>query len=141
EGWGIAVLEAASAGLPTLCRDVDGLRDSVRPGRTGWLMGQDVAMDSTADGGPNGSMNGPRNGPTNGPTNGSGDALDRALDDPAHPAAAARMGTECRAWAGRFDWAVTGQRMADLAAALLRGDRPGPGWASDHALAEAGRDT
>ncbi|CAB4706445.1 MAG: glycosyltransferase [Actinobacteria bacterium] len=38
EGWGQVVLEAAAYGVPTLARDVPGLRDSVRPGETGWLV-------------------------------------------------------------------------------------------------------
>ena len=38
EGWGQVVIEAAAYGLPTLARDVPGLRDSIRPGETGWLV-------------------------------------------------------------------------------------------------------
>ena len=118
EGWGIAVVEAASAGLPTLCRDVDGLRDSVRPGHTGWLIGEDGGV---------------------GPSHRAlADALDRALDELADPEAAARHAAACRDWAARFDWAGTGARMTDLAVALLAGRRPGPDWVADHALAEAG---
>jgi hypothetical protein len=37
EGWGLSVIEANSAGLPSVCLDVDGLRDSVVEGRTGWV--------------------------------------------------------------------------------------------------------
>src|SRR6185503_6354984 len=36
EGWGLAVIEAAAHGVPTVCREVDGLRDSVRHQETGW---------------------------------------------------------------------------------------------------------
>jgi glycosyltransferase involved in cell wall biosynthesis len=35
EGWGLIVTEAASQGTPAIVYDVDGLRDSVRHGRTG----------------------------------------------------------------------------------------------------------
>ena len=35
EGWGLVVSEAASQGTPAVVYDVDGLRDSVRDGRTG----------------------------------------------------------------------------------------------------------
>ncbi|MEV0233126.1 glycosyltransferase family 4 protein [Nonomuraea sp. NPDC050786] len=38
EGWGLSVLEAATLGVPTVAFDVDGLRDAVRHGETGWLV-------------------------------------------------------------------------------------------------------
>lgn len=38
EGWGIANLEAAAAGTPTVASDSPGLRDSVRHGETGFLV-------------------------------------------------------------------------------------------------------
>lgn len=38
EGWGIANLEAAAAGTPTVASDSPGLRDSVVHGRTGFLV-------------------------------------------------------------------------------------------------------
>jgi glycosyltransferase involved in cell wall biosynthesis len=38
EGWGQAVIDAAGHGVPTVARDVPGLRDSVRDGITGWLV-------------------------------------------------------------------------------------------------------
>ena len=38
EGWGLCVLEAAALGVPTVAYDVDGLRDAVRDGETGWLV-------------------------------------------------------------------------------------------------------
>ena len=40
EGWGQVVLEAAAYGVPTLARDVPGMRDSVRDGVTGWLVAE-----------------------------------------------------------------------------------------------------
>jgi glycosyltransferase involved in cell wall biosynthesis len=45
EGWGQVVLEAAALGVPTLARDVPGLRDSVLPGRTGWLLDESDPRD------------------------------------------------------------------------------------------------
>jgi glycosyltransferase involved in cell wall biosynthesis len=112
EGWGIAVLEAASAGLPTLCRDVDGLRDSVRPGRTGWLIGENAWMGTDLV-----------------------RALDKALSELADPRHAAQVARDCREWAAHFDWAATGDRMADLVAGLLRDRRPTSEWADQHPLA------
>lgn len=38
EGWGQVVIEAAAYGVPTVARDVPGLRDSIRDGHTGWLV-------------------------------------------------------------------------------------------------------
>jgi glycosyltransferase involved in cell wall biosynthesis len=38
EGWGITVIEAAACGTPSLASASPGLRDSVRPGETGFLV-------------------------------------------------------------------------------------------------------
>ncbi len=38
EGWGQVVIEAAGYGIPTVARDVPGLRDSIRDGETGFLV-------------------------------------------------------------------------------------------------------
>ncbi|MFI9818074.1 glycosyltransferase family 4 protein [Saccharothrix variisporea] len=99
EGWGLAVVEAAGHGVPTLCHDVDGLRDSVRHGETGWLVpaGEDVA-----------------------------EALHRVLKDLVDPTHAADIAHRCRAWASRFSWDDSGERFTALAADLLsRGDTGG----------------
>ena len=37
EGWGLVVTEANSAGTPAVAYDVEGLRDSVLDGQTGWI--------------------------------------------------------------------------------------------------------
>ena len=88
EGWGLVVVEAAAAGLPTIAFDVEGLRDAVRPGRTGWLVpeGEVPAENLTA-------------------------GLDRALEWLAVPGNADRMADECRRWSDSFRWAETGQRI------------------------------
>lgn len=41
EGWGLVVTEAASQGTPAVVYDVDGLRDSVRDGVTGFITATD----------------------------------------------------------------------------------------------------
>ncbi len=38
EGWGITVVEASAHGVPVVATDAPGLRDAVRPGRTGLLV-------------------------------------------------------------------------------------------------------
>jgi glycosyltransferase involved in cell wall biosynthesis len=50
EGFGINVIEAAAAGTPAIGFDVPGLRDSVRHGETGYLVGSlDEAAERVAD--------------------------------------------------------------------------------------------
>ncbi|MFG1869928.1 glycosyltransferase family 4 protein [Micromonospora arborensis] len=96
EGWGLVVVEAAAAGLPTVAFDVDGLRDAVRPGRTGWLVseGENPAGNLAA-------------------------GLDRALSVVAAQDEADRMAIECRAWSSTFRWADTGRRVRAVLGDLL----------------------
>ncbi|WP_197494899.1 glycosyltransferase family 4 protein [Micromonospora sp. NBRC 110037] len=105
EGWGLVVVEAAAAGLPTVAFDVDGLRDAVRPGRTGWLVdeGEDPAQNLAA-------------------------GLDRALDSLATPGEPERMAAECRRWSDSFRWTDTGRRVRAVLGDLLT-PRPLP-WAA-----------
>ncbi|MBW8487566.1 glycosyltransferase family 4 protein [Actinomadura sp. PM05-2] len=95
EGWGLSVIEAASLGVPTVAYDVDGLREAVRDGRTGWL----------AD-----------------PAESLADVVERALKEIADPVRKAEVAAACTAWAGRFSWAATGERMARL----IRAERSRP---------------
>jgi glycosyltransferase involved in cell wall biosynthesis len=87
EGWGLSVIEAATLGVPTVAYDVDGLRDAVRDDVTGWLAAEDEDL---------------------------ADAVDRALKEVSDPARRAELRAACRAWAGRFTWADSGDRMAEL---------------------------
>ena len=105
EGWGLVVVEAAAAGLPTVAFDVDGLRDAVRPGRTGWLVdeGEDPAQNLAA-------------------------GLDRALDSLATPGEPERRAAECRRWSDSFRWTDTGRRVRAVLGDLLT-PRPLP-WAA-----------
>jgi len=99
EGWGLCVLEAAALGVPTVAYDVDGLRDAVRHGETGWLVRDGERIE---------------------------DVTERALKELADPARRAEVAAACRAWAGQFDWDHSVSLMADLiAAALGRGGAPG----------------
>lgn len=44
EGWGIVVIEAARCGTPSVAYDVPGLRDCIRDGETGYVVGDDAAF-------------------------------------------------------------------------------------------------
>lgn len=100
EGWGLAVVEAAGHGVPTLCHDVDGLRDSVRHDETGWLIAPDEDVT---------------------------EALHRVLKELVDPTYARDTANRCRAWASRFSWDHSGTRFTTLAADLLTGSHTG-GW-------------
>lgn len=109
EGWGLSMVEAAAAGVPAVGLRVPGLQDSIIDGRTGWLVesAEDLAPAIT-------------------------DALHRLAD----PTVAATMEHQCRAWAGRFTWEATANRLfAVLSGELgrLRGGAGGPARASDAA--------
>ncbi len=98
EGWGLCVLEAAALGVPTVAYDVDGLRDAVRDGETGWLAGAGEPIE---------------------------DVVERAVKELADPGRRAEVAAACRAWASRFDWDRSAGMMADLlAAAVSRSGRP-----------------
>ncbi len=79
--WAVSLVEANAAGVPALARRVSGLRDTVRHGRTGWL------VDSSADG--------------------LGRAVAQALVTLADPAVAATVAGRARAWAAGFTWERT----------------------------------
>lgn len=102
EGWGLCVLEAAALGVPTVAYDVDGLREAVRDGETGWLVAAGEQIE---------------------------DVTERALKELADPACRAEMAAACRSWAGQFDWDRSAGLMADLIAAALRRRQPaGRAW-------------
>jgi glycosyltransferase involved in cell wall biosynthesis len=100
EGWGLCVVEAAALGVPTVAYDVDGLRDSVRDGETGWLVRTDQRIE---------------------------DVTERAIKELSDPARRAEVAAACRRWAGQFDWNRSVDGMAELVVAALAGnDRGGP---------------
>lgn len=109
EGWGLCVLEAAALGVPTVAYDVEGLRDSVRDGQTGWLVreGEELA-----------------------------DVVERVVKELADPARHAEVAAACRDWAGLLSWERSTARMAQLLAACARlgtsrGTRDGA-WVVSH---------
>lgn len=102
EGWGQAVIEAAGHGVPTLARDVPGLRDSVRDGETGWLV-----PDAPGDPEEVGRRLTQR--------------LAEVLDEAALPAARTRRFEACQAWAHKFDWSQMRRQARDLVTSELPG--------------------
>lgn len=89
EGWGLTVVEANASGVPAVAFAVPGLRDSVVDGVTGWLVPEG---ESLAQG------------------------IDRALRQLADRTEAAEMAGRCTAWAARFSWDSTAERLAAVAA-------------------------
>jgi len=89
EGWGLSVLEAAALGVPTVAYDVDGLRDAIRDGITGWLVAPGDTLADTVSG------------------------VLKELDS--DPARASEVKGACVAWAAAFDWESTRSAMAQLA--------------------------
>ncbi len=92
EGWGLCVLEAAALGVPTVAYDVEGLRDAVRDGETGWLVraGEQLA-----------------------------DVVERAAKELADQDRREQVAASCRDWAARLSWDRSTARMAELAGACV----------------------
>ena len=97
EGWGLCVLEAAALGVPTVAYDVEGLRDAVRDGTTGWLVKDADLLE---------------------------DVVERALKELADPERRAAIAAACRDWAAQFSWDQSAARMAGLIQAAM--DRRAP---------------
>jgi glycosyltransferase involved in cell wall biosynthesis len=93
EGWGLTVLEANSLGVPAVAYDVPGLRDAVRDGRTGWLApaGSDLAIP-----------------------------LARALDELHDPDRVRFFADQAEAWAARFSWDGSANRLAHTLLSEMR---------------------
>ena len=97
EGWGLCVLEAAQLGVPTVAYDVDGLRDAVRHGVTGWLVRTGERIE---------------------------DVTEQAMAELADPARRAEIAQACRAWARQFDWDRSAGRLAELIATATAPSSP-----------------
>jgi len=93
EGWGLTVVEAAALGVPTVAYDVEGIRDAVLDGETGWLVkdGEELA-----------------------------DVVERAAKELADPARREAVAAACRAWAASLSWERSTTRMTELIGASVR---------------------
>jgi glycosyltransferase involved in cell wall biosynthesis len=105
EGWGQAVIDAAGYGVPTVARDVPGLRDSVRDGRTGWLVPDADDLDVVGER----------------LTTQIRSAL-RELDEPENLALTVKA---CQAWASAFSWPHMHEQAQALVIEELGHVRPG----------------
>jgi len=83
EGWGLTVIEANACGTPVIASNSDGLRDSVKDGRTGILVAHGNVEDLAAQ-------------------------MNRLAGD---PALRSTLGKNGREWAAGFNWDSTADRM------------------------------
>jgi glycosyltransferase involved in cell wall biosynthesis len=104
EGWGQVVIEAAALGVPTLARDVPGLRDSIRDGETGWLVRTSGQTDEEVLGA---IVNGIRDG----------------LSELDEPSTQAEIAERCRTWADKFSWSAMHQQVVTTVATELESSR------------------
>ena len=93
EGWGLTVLEANTLGTPAMAYDVPGLRDAVRHGRTGWLVSPDCDLST---------------------------ALIDALEELHAPARCRFFADQAQAWAARFSWDASADRLARVLLSEIR---------------------
>ena len=93
EGWGLTVVEAAALGVPTVAYDVEGIRDAVVDGETGWLVRDDEEL---------------------------ADVVERAAKELADPGRREAVAGACRAWAASLSWERSTTRMSELIGASVR---------------------
>ena len=87
EGWGLNIIEANALGVPAVALDVPGIRDSVRPGETGWLAKDEESLSSV---------------------------LTVALDVLSDSELAAGFSRRAQRWAAGFDWDITVSRILEV---------------------------
>ena len=92
EGWGLVITEANGVGTPAVGYDAPGIRDAIRPGRTGLLA---PAGDARALG-------------------------ELAVQMLADPDRYAEMRRESRRWAGCFSWDATAEILMRLVRERVR---------------------
>jgi glycosyltransferase involved in cell wall biosynthesis len=108
EGWGQVVIEAAALGIPTVARDVPGMRDSVHHDVTGWLLDEP-----------------PGDQPPLATRLASGiDAALARLDDEDRRR---EIGVACEQWAAGFSWPVMHEGAVSLVQLALEQRMSGAG--------------
>ncbi|HJQ04926.1 MAG TPA: glycosyltransferase [Nocardioides sp.] len=99
EGWGQSVIEAAGWGVPTVARNVPGLRDSIRPGETGWMVPDSSDLE----------LVGRR----------LAEQLVEALDGTDSLGVRAHRTAACQSWAQKFDWSQMRDNARDWTTEIL----------------------
>jgi hypothetical protein len=87
EGWGLSMIEANAAGRPAVCLDVDGLRDAVRDGVTGWVAAHPDDLAET---------------------------MVKALNILSDESEASLWSSRARAWAANFSWDATAAKLGNV---------------------------
>jgi glycosyltransferase involved in cell wall biosynthesis len=108
EGWGQVVIAAAASGVPTVARDVPGLRDSVIDGHTGWLIPAGADADSVVTD--------------------LAAAVEVALVELSEPGRRAEVETACRAQAARYTWPAFHEQARAVVAEELAAAPRRPWW-------------
>ena len=103
EGWGQVVIEAAAYGIPTVARDVPGLRDSIRDEETGFLVPDSEDLAEVQDR--------------------LSAAIGGALDDLDAPGRRRTAHQACTSWAAGFSWSRMHHDAVDLVVDELRARR------------------
>lgn len=103
EGWGQVVIEAASYGVPTVARQVPGLRGSVRPDETGWLVDEPAHPDLTT---------------TQARLT---IAIDAALSELQDDLRRDEIAAQCRTWACEFSWEQMHEGAVRVVTAAING--------------------
>ena len=98
EGWGLTVIEANSLGTPAVAYNVPGLRDSIRHAATGWLVQPGETLATT---------------------------LTEALHELGNPTSQQRMAEQARAWAAKFSWDSSAERLASVLLSEIKHRRLG----------------
>lgn len=104
EGWGQVVIEAAGHGIPTVARDVPGLRDSIRDGETGFLVPDSADLDVVQQR--------------------LTDAVRSALRELESPENLRLIHKASQAWAAGFSWRRMHREAVSLVDDELRASRP-----------------
>jgi glycosyltransferase involved in cell wall biosynthesis len=108
EGWGQVVIEAAALGIPTVARDVPGMRDSVHHDVTGWLLDEPARDEPPL-------------------ATRLAQGIDAALVQLEDDGRRREIAIACEQWAAGFSWPVMHEGAVSLTQVALEQRMRGPG--------------